>query len=183
MRPRHPYIESRFKQPIEMIRASRKRAPVPPLPPGYRLRAFHSGDELQYDDLFRTAWPDEGTLEHTLKHALSDGFPVIEHDASHELVASCVAFGPESAGHEYDGSLGWLVTDPRHGGRGLARIVAATVTNRLLEEGYARPWLQTEDDRVVAIRLYVGLGWEPHLYATGMEERWRAIRERTRPRS
>jgi mycothiol synthase len=56
--------------------------------------------------------------------------------------------------------------------------VAATVTNRLVEEGYEMPWLGTEDDRLVAIGLYLSLGWEPHLYAEGMEARWGEIRAR-----
>lgn len=77
--------------------------------------------------------------------------------------------------HAADGSLGWLVTDPAHGGRGLGALVAAAVTARLLGEGYTRPWLGTEDDRLTAIAICLRLGWQPLLYAGDMERRWRDI--------
>ena len=86
-----------------------------------------------------------------------------------------MAFAPESPRHERDGSLGWLVVDLAHGRRGLGTIIAATVTNRLIDEGYSLPWLGTEDDRLAAIGIYLALGWQPHLYARGMEQRWQAI--------
>lgn len=161
-----------------MVRPSRERLDVPPLPPGYTLRTYDDADLELYEDLFALAWSDTGTLEHTRAHALPGGFLVVEHDASGQLVSSCVAFEPESPErHPNDGSLGWLVTDPAHTHRGLAEIVASTVTNCLVDAGYAQPWLQTEDARIAAIRLYLRLGWRPHLYTDGMEPRWRAITE------
>lgn len=174
----HPYVTSRFERQLELIRPSREPVDAGPVPDGYTLRVFRDGDDAAYHELFRLAWPDEGTLPHTRKYALPEGFLVVEHDATAGLVASCVAFAPESVGHEADGSLGWLVVDPAHGRRGLGRLLAASVTNRLLCEAYAQPWLGTEDDRLDAIRLYLSLGWQPHLYADGMVERWRAIYER-----
>ncbi len=171
----HPYVSGRFPQQLEMVRPSRDPAPVPPLPPGYTLRPFREGDEPAYEELFALAWHQTDTLAYTKAHALPDGILVIEHDATAQLVASCVAFAPESAGHENDGSLGWLVVDPAHGGRRLGAIIAATVTNRLVDERYTLPWLGTEDDRLAAINIYLALGWQPHLYADGMEQRWQDI--------
>ena len=49
------------------------------------------------------------------------------------------------------------------------------MTNRLLDEGYALPWLGTEDDRLAAIGIYLSLGWQPHLHTEGMAARWQAI--------
>ncbi len=158
-----------------MVYPSRGRVRMPPLPRDYTLRPLRDGDEPAYDDLFRLAWPDVGTLAYTRAHALPDGLLVVEDGATGQLVASCVAFAPESPRHEGDGSLGWLVVDLAHGRRGLGTIIAATVTNRLIDEGYSLPWLGTEDDRLAAIGIYLALGWQPHLYADGMEQRWRAI--------
>jgi mycothiol synthase len=178
-RERHPYVEERFAEQLEMVRPSREGVTVPAMPRGYALRCFRDGDERAYEELFETAWPDKGTLTHTRKHALPGGFFVVEHEASRVLVSSCVAFEPESPQrHPHDGSLGWLVTDPVHAGRGLGTLVAASVTNRVVEAAYTLPWLGTEDDRLVAIGLYLRLGWAPHLYTHGMEARWRAIFER-----
>ncbi len=175
LRTPHPYVSGRFADPLEMVRPSRERLDVPSLPYGYTLRSFRNGDEPAYEALFRLGWPDVGTLQHTRAHALPRGFLVVEHDATAQLVASCVAFEPEAPRHADDGGLGWLVVDPAHARRGLGRITVSIVTNRLVEAGYAVPWLQTEDDRRVAIGIYLALGWQPHLYVESMESRWREI--------
>lgn len=176
-RARHPYIDSRFERQLEMARPSRERVAPATVPRGYSLRAFADADAAAYDELFALAWADMGTLPYTRAHALPGGFLVVEHAESRQLVASCVAFSPGTgdARHAANGSLGWLVADPAHGGRGLGALAAATVTARLVDEGYARPWLGTEDDRLVAIAIYLRLGWQPLLYAEEMEQRWRDI--------
>lgn len=176
MRRPHPYIHARYPDGLELVRPAGARVPVPPLPPGYTLRPCEDRDAGSWLELFALAWPDTGALAHIRTHALPGGFLVVEHHATQQLVASCVAFKPESPErHPHDGSLGWLVTDPAHARRGLAAALAATVTNRLVDEAYACPWLNTEDDRLAAIRLYLRLGWRPHLYTDGMEQRWRAV--------
>ena len=155
----HPYVSGRFADQLEMVRPLREHVHVPALPLGYTLRSFRDGDEPAYEALFRLAWPDVGTLPYTRAHALPRGFVVVEYDTTAQLVASCVAFEPESPRHADDGGLGWLVVDPAHGRRGLGRVIAATVTNCLVEQRYAVPWLQTENDRRVAIGIYLAIGW------------------------
>lgn len=184
MRTRHPYIESHQEHQLELVLPAGDGPDVPPLPGGYVLRSFSDGDDAAYEDLFHLAWPDADMLAHTRRYALDGGFLVVEHSASALLVASCVAFGPHPSAHPRDGALGWLVVDPAHTRRGLARVVAATVTAQLRHEAPAhgwRPWLGTEDERLPAIALYLELGWRPHLYVDGMEERWQAIYDRLGP--
>jgi GNAT superfamily N-acetyltransferase len=171
----HPYVSARFEHQLELVRPSRARVNPPATPDGYTLRQFADADETAYEELFHLAWPDEGTLTHTRAHALPLGFFVVEHDDTSQLVGSCVAFSPETASHAADGSLGWLVVDAAHGGHGIGSVLAATVTNRLLDQEYEMPWLGTEDGRLVAIDIYLALGWRPSLYVDGMEQRWRAI--------
>ena len=158
-----------------MVRPSREHVHVAQIPPEYNLRPFRQGDDAAYHELFRLAWPNEDTLPHTTKHALPGGFLVVEQIGTGCLVGSCVAFEPETPRHGDNGSLGWLVVDPEHGRRGIGTALAATVTNRLLEENYALPWLGTEDDRLAAIGIYLALGWQPNFYKQGMVERWRDI--------
>jgi mycothiol synthase len=174
-RAAHPYIQSPHEHQLEMVLPPGDGPRVPPAPDGYTLRTFDEGDDGAYNELFHLAWPDDGTLAHTRRFALEGGFLVVEHTATRLLVASCAAFGPQPGRHPHDGSLGWLVVDPTHTRRGLATLVAATVTQQLRQAAYALPWLGTEDDRLPAIALYLDLGWQPHLYVAGMEERWRLI--------
>ena len=148
---------------------------VTPVPAGYVLRQLRDGDEQKYDDLFHLAFEDEGRYPEILNRTLDGGFFVIEHLISHELVASCLAMRGSSSPRHSEGQLGWLVTDPSHTRKGLGSIVSACATNRLVAEGYPRPFLGTEDFRLPAISIYLKLGWHPFLYTAGMESRWRNI--------
>jgi mycothiol synthase len=151
-------------------------ADVPPIPEGYVLRQFQTEDKQKYNDLFHLAFADEGRFPEILRRTLHGGFFVVEHLASHELVASCLAMrGSSSPRHPEAGQLGWLVTDPSHTRQGLGTIVSASATNRLAAAGYSRPFLGTEDFRIPAIAIYLKLGWRPHIYHDNMESRWKDI--------
>jgi mycothiol synthase len=175
-RPAHPSLETQYEDQLEMVRPSTARVEVPPVPEGYLLRQFRAGDEAEYDDLFHLAFADEGRFEETLAWALEGGFFVVEHLASGQLVASCVAWrGSTMPRHPDAGQMGWLMTDPSHARKGLGTIAAASATNRLAAEGYQRPCLGTEDFRVAAISIYLKLGWRPYVYREDMIPRWRSI--------
>lgn len=176
-RPPYPFVEQEFPHQLEMVRPSSLGViEVLPLPVGYVLRQLKSSDEGLYDDLFHLAFADEGRFSETVGRALDGGFFVVEHLATHELVASCVALGGSSSPrHVEAGQLGWLVTDPSHARKGLGRIVAVSATNRLMAEGYLQPFLGTEDFRLAAISLYLALGWRPFIYRDDMGSRWRHI--------
>lgn len=175
-RPAHPFVEQEYEHQLEMVRLSTAFVDVPPIPEGYVLRQLRAGDEAEYDDLFHLAFADEGRFPETLERTLDGGFFVVEHPASGELVASCVACrGSTSLRHPDAGQMGWLVTDPSHARKGLGTIVAASATNRLAAQGYRRPFLGTEDFRIAAIAIYLKLGWSPDIYRADMEPRWRSI--------
>ena len=175
-RPSYPFFEQKHQHQLEMVRPSSLGiVDVPPVKDGYVLRQLRSGDEGPYDDLFHLAFADEGRYPETVGRALDGGFFVIEHLASRDLVASCVAMRGSSSPRHAEGQLGWLVTDPSHTRKGLGTIVSALVTNRLVAQGYQRPFLGTEDFRLAAISIYLNLGWRPHIYREDMEPRWRSI--------
>jgi len=172
-RPSYPFIEQRYSNQLEMVRTSSLGlVNLPLVPAGYVLRQLRSGDERQYDDLFHLAFADEGRYPETVGRALDGGFFVIEYLASREILASCVAMRGSSSPRHEAGQLGWLVTDPSHTRKGLGTIVSASVTNRLVAEGYQRPFLGTEDFRLAAISIYLNLGWRPHIYRDDMDLRW-----------
>ena len=175
-RPAYPLIEQTYSLQLEMVRpSSLGLVEVPSIPDGYALRQLRSGDEVPYDDLFHLAFADEDRFQETIARTLPGGFFVVEHLASHELVASCVAMRGSSSPRHKAGQLGWLVTDPSHTRKGLGTMVSASVTNRLVAEGCERPFLGTEDFRIAAILIYLNLGWRPHIYRDDMEPRWRSI--------
>src|SRR5215475_11511990 len=142
-RAAYPYVENEYVHQLEMVRPSSLGiVHVPTVPDGYVLRQLRHDDEQPYDDLFHLAFADEGRYQEILGRALDRGFFVVEHLASHKLVASCVAMrGSSSPRHIEAGQLGWLVTDPSHTRKGLGTAVCAAVINRLIAEGYQRPFL------------------------------------------
>jgi mycothiol synthase len=147
------------------------------VPAGYELRQIRNDEKQTYEALFNVAWPEAEMFDAVYEAALPGGFFGVEHTASGLLVSSCAALkrGVFEAYPDV-GSLGWLVTDRAHGGHGLATCVVLAVMNRLQAEGFDRAYLSTEDERLTAIRIYLGVGWEPLLYTDGMEERWQSIR-------
>jgi GNAT superfamily N-acetyltransferase len=176
MRQAHPRFERPTGDTIEMIRPSSRLVPMPLVPEGYRLRTLESGEEPLYEALFQSGFDETGRIGEIPGKILPGAFFVVEHLASHRLVASCLAFrGNRPPRHLAAGQLAWLVVDPAHGRKGLGTVVAATVTNRLASEGYTRPFLRTEDSRVQAITIYLNLGWQPSLYTAEMKGRWERI--------
>jgi mycothiol synthase len=167
--------EKWFDQQIEMYHDLVDVAEMPEMPDGYLLRLYRDGDCKAYMDLFNLAFEQPEVLQRNLDTHLERGYIVVEHTTSSTLVASSIAHTPYAQKWVGSGSLGWLVTDPEHGGRGLGTAVVIAVTRRLREEGYPRAYLSTDDFRLPAISIYLNQGWKPRLHTEGMEERWRNI--------
>jgi mycothiol synthase len=169
--------------------------PVPQVPEGYELRCYADADEAALLDLtLRTATvahqrhgmptppaaasPDGDfaiTLHKIQPTILPDGHFVVVHRATGKVVATAMARHRPRDRHPFGGEVGWLTVDPAHRGRRLGIAVAAAATARLIRAGYRRVYLQTDDDRLAAIKSFLQLGFEPFLYADGMAERWERV--------
>jgi len=182
-RIQHTYIVDEFKHSLEMTREPNTSVAVPKVPAGYALRQFDVSDSENYLDLIHSAWPpDEFSLESTIECSLSGGFFVIEHVASGKIVATAMTGqGPprvvRNSGRIW---LGWVVTDSEHTRLGLGRIVVASAINRLVRHGRPQMFIGSEDERLVAIALYLDLGWRPLMWASCMPARWSSIYEKLR---
>jgi len=172
----HPRFDTTQGDKLEMVRHSLGSVPVPPVPEGYRLRTLEAGEEPRYAALYRLHFDDMARLAEMPVKTLPGGCFVLEHLAYGRLAASCRAYyGKGRPRHPEGGQLSWLMVDPAHGRKGLGSIVAATVTNRLAQEGYESPYLRTDDARLVAISIYLRLGWQPDFYAPDMHGRWERV--------
>ena len=151
---------------------------IPPVPAGYRLRQYRAEDEAGYYALMaRAGFEGWGTerMHKVLPTVLPGGFFVAEHLSSGQIVASALAQHVPTGLHPYGGQLGWVATDPDHRGRKLGTIVTAAATRRLIEAGYRRIYLLTDDFRLPAIRIYLALGYAPLYHAPGMQDRWQTV--------
>jgi len=116
---------------------------------------------------------DERLLRAGLLRTIPDGFfMVVRGD---EIAATAMAHHNPSPLHPSGGQVSWVAADPAYRGRGLGFAVSAAVTARLLQAGYRRIYLETDDWRLPAIRMYLKLGYLPFLYRPNMRERWRTV--------
>jgi mycothiol synthase len=152
--------------------------PEPVLPPGYELRTYRREDMPQYLELMASAtfdFFDAEMVGRVLLRVLPDGFFVVEHRPTGQLVATAQALHVASELYPYAGQLGWLAARPEHKGKGLGMAVVAAATKRMLSAGYRCIYLETDDWRLAALKTYLNLGYVPHLYEPAAEARWRAV--------
>ena len=154
--------------------------PAAAVPGGYGVRTFRPGDEAGYLRLMAAAGFEGFDEERVAGYATSvlpGGFFVVVHEQSGEIVATAMATHAPSKLHPSGGELGWVAASPGHAGNRLGMAVCAAVTRRLIQMGYRRIYLRTDDWRLPALKTYLNLGYRPFLFAPDMEPRWRAIRE------
>jgi len=151
---------------------------VPDLSPEHELRVYRPEDLPEYLALMASAtfdFFDEGMVARDLRQALPDGFFVIEHRPTGQLVATAQASHCASDLYPYGGQMSWLAARPEHSGQGLGMVVVAAATKRLLSAGYRCIYLETDDWRFPALKTYLRLGYVPHLYEPISEARWRSV--------
>lgn len=158
---------------LQMIwpQAKLAQAPTWTMPQGYTLKTYGPQDEEEYLALMRLAgftyWTEE-VLKETLASALPGGLVFVVHDKTKKIVATTVAC---HRGY-LRGELGWVAADPDHQGKGLGYVVCSAVIKCFLEAGYREIYLQTDDFRLPAIKIYLNLGFEPVLSDADMRQRW-----------
>jgi mycothiol synthase len=155
--------------------------PEPSLNPDYELRVFRPEDAGAYLALMHGAGFtqfDAEALKKWLDRVLPDGFFVVVYRPTGELAATALAAHNPSPLHPFGGELGWVAGSPAHAGRGLGRAVCAAVVRRFVCAGYRRIYLKTDDLRLPALKVYLGLGFVPFLFADDMPGRWQAICEK-----
>jgi mycothiol synthase len=169
-----PYPQLQMVWPEERL----NDPPLAKLPSGYTLRVYQPGDEPRFYEVMALAgWPgwDDEKLQPWLARIPPDGWVMVVHVASRQIVATAMALYDHTPYHPFGGELGWVACDPAHRGQGLGMAVSAAVTARLIGAGYRHIHLYTEDWRLAALKTYLKLGYVPFLYLPDMAERWRVI--------
>jgi mycothiol synthase len=77
--------------------------------------------------------------------------------------------------HPGAGYLHWVATDPQLRGRGLGRAVTIAVMHRFAADGLTATVLETDDERLPAIKLYLALGYVPQYPDPTHMDRWSKI--------
>lgn len=81
---------------------------------------------------------------------------------------------------EHDGfpGEGWfrmIAASPEETGKGYGKLICLAALHNLAKRGYKSVVLSTDDDRVPALRTYLGLGFEPIYSHESHQARWENI--------
>lgn len=156
----------------------RREVPEPgPLPAGYAIRTYQAGDEPGWAALLQAngelgAW-DLARVGQELAGPLlrqAQFFVVM----GNELAATTGVYDRQRP----DGSaweIGWVAVHPAHRGRGLGNQVVAAALRAALALPCRPIYLLTDDHRLPALKVYLGLGFQPDLGHPSYPDRWERL--------
>ncbi len=165
-------------KPMKQLLMERDNKPViiPSLPEGYHLRTYREGDwkswvEVCAHGLGTGRWTEAEFKEHMLDMdgLRKDGIFLIENEQARVVGTATGWVKPDN------GYLHMVAVHPDFRGRGLAGVLNTAAVVYLLKRGCKRIVLDTDDERLPAIRSYLKLGFRPVLYQSDMQMRWEAI--------
>lgn len=143
------------------------------------------GDDVLNENEFKEQWisirecvQDRASLTEWFdvvyydKRVPDDGFFIVLDENGGLVSSSAIQIGE----HTPDSStLHAVFTDNRHRGKGLGKAVTCMAVNYAVRHGIKTMYLTTDDYRIPAIKLYLGIGFAPVLYESDMSKRWRDI--------
>jgi mycothiol synthase len=163
---------------LEMERTSLEELPALAQPPGYSLRAYQPGDAAAWCRLVNEGiggeWTEERFQAETARALDFQPADLIFALADREVTGTAWALRLPDSPRD----LGWVhmvAVAAGCRGRGLGRALVLATLRRFQELGLARAVLKTDDFRLPAIRVYLGLGFRPVLSHESHPARWRQI--------
>ena len=148
-------------------------------PPGYSIRPYRPGDEPQWAKVMQLSgfedWNEERLAEAIQEPERLEGTRFVVFDEQDLIVAATMA-----SRHQDDppvGGIDWVSGHPDHKGRQLGYGVCAAVVKYLVDRGYTKITLTTDDWRLPAIKTYLKLGWQADMCREDMPDRWRKVCE------
>ena len=100
---------------------------------------------------------------------------IIEYKKDGTLVSTAQCDHCPTKEFPYGGELGWVAGDPYHKGKGLGMAVCVAAVNRFIKAGYHNIYLQTDDQRLAALKIYLKLGFLPLQKTNEMKKRWNNV--------
>ena len=153
------------------------RMPTSTTPSGFTLRDYRPGDEDSWVSLVNTGdygsgWDRIRFDEYISAPERKEGSRVVERDG----IIVAATFASVQPDIDDMGRVDFVTSLPEYRGFGLGRLVCNEVVRYLVDRGYSRVILFTDDWRLPAIGLYLSMGFEPQITREDMPARWQAIR-------
>ena len=164
---------------LSMIITAETAARMPATAPAtsFDLRSYQLGDQDSWVALVNTGdygsdWDRARFDEYIRGPERKEGSRVVERDG----VIVAATFASVQPDMEDMGRVDFVTSLPEYRGYGLGRLVCSAVIRYLIDRGYSRVILFTDDWRLPAIGLYLSMGFEPQMTREDMPGRWEAIR-------
>ncbi len=150
---------------------------LPALPQNYALREMQPNDVPAVAAVLRRAFADETWNEARVVSVLNEQEGVkqtflIDFQGLPIATASARLKPDQFPGSGY---LHWVAVDPDHTGHRLGHVVSLAVLHAFVALGCADAVLETQDERLPAIKTYLKLGFAPVYRDETHRERWKAI--------
>jgi mycothiol synthase len=159
-----------------MRRANLDDLPEYTLPAGCVLRAAEVGDEPGLAALLASAFESDWTPDR-VRSGLTQAADV---DTVFVIVCGSEVVATASSrliplAFPNEGYLHWVGVAPEARGKGLGRAVCVRALERFRELGCRGAVLETDDHRLPALRMYLGMGFVPAYRHPSDAERWAAV--------
>ena len=146
-------------------------------PNGFELRSYRTGDEDSWVELINTGefgsdW-DRARLEEYMTGPERLTGSRIAVRGSTIVAATFASVQPDM---DNTGRVDFVTSLPEYRGLGLGRLVCSAVVRYLVDKGFSRVILFTDDWRLPAIGLYLSMGFKPQMTREDMPGRWEVIK-------
>jgi GNAT superfamily N-acetyltransferase len=163
---------------LTMVRGDLDGIPAYPLPHGYAIRPYVSGDERAWVEIQSAADAYNVITPALFRREYGDDPEELARrlcmlvDAGGAPIGSAAAWFGERGGEPPWGRVHWVAIHPAHQGRGLAKPMLSRVCATLRDVGHDRAYLTTGTARVPAIALYLHFGFVPSIGGPEDEAAW-----------
>lgn len=152
---------------VMMHRPNLVDLPIDDLPPGLSFRWYEPGDDQHWLEIHRVADVHTDIIDELYERAFGTDPKALAKrqcclfDADGEAVATATAWYDEDFNDASWGRVHWVAVVPSWQGRGVGRALMSIILHQLAKLGHDKAYLTTQTGRVVAINLYLSLGFVP----------------------
>ncbi len=156
---------------------------MPVLPDGMMLRLYEDSDQISLASLLRLAFQDEGWTPNRVTDALVNADDVaaiyVIREGNQVIATASARLLPDS--YPGSGYVHWVAASPSHRGKRLGYLVSLAVLHEFVRLGCRDAVLETDDDRLPALKTYLSLGFVPEYRDASHADRWAVIQTHLSP--
>ena len=161
-----------------MVRPDLKGLPEIQIPDGYGVRTYVPGDEAHWARIINDSFGGNMSVADAVQSLMSQKQFVAEglFFAAFQgtpVGTACAWCTPPDEVEVCDIHMVGVVRD--HQGHGLGKLVSLYVLHFLAKRGVRGAQLNTDDDRLPAIKTYLNLGFKPSYRDASQPKRWQAV--------